>query len=104
MEATIRADRFSRRSNPSKTSSFFRTITAIPDLRHHSNKIDEAGCDTEEQEYDLQGLRTEPSVQQITDTVTDQDRYRKDHPDAQNEIELLERTSFVLLFAIHATF
>src|SRR5262249_52515794 len=100
MEATIRAERSSRRSNPSRTSSFFRAVTPIPDLRHHSNKIDEAGCDAEEQEYDFQGRGTEPSVQQITDAVTDQDRYRKDHPDAQNEIELLERTSFVLLFAI----
>jgi hypothetical protein len=85
-------------------SSFFRVVTPVPDLRHHSNKADEACCDAEQQEDNLQGVRPQPSVEQITDAVTDQDRYRKDHSDTQNEIELLERASFVVLFAIHATF
>src|SRR5215470_9897446 len=104
IQATIRLERFNLRSSPSKMSSFLRLIAPVPDLRHHPNKIHKAGNDTEQQKDDFQGRRTKPSVEQIAHSVTDQDRYREDQSHAHNEIELLKRAPFVVLFAIHATF
>src|SRR5581483_2377967 len=95
--ATTRLERFSRRSRPSRMSSGI----IVPDLRNHPDEIHEPGHNAKQQEDDLQRGRAEPPVEQISDAVADHDGYRKDHADAQDEIQLLERSPLVVFLTIH---